>query len=282
MTPERWQQIGELFKTAVRIDPAGREAWVLAACGGDDELRAEVTRLLANDERADRVGLLTPPGPIGPPSDQTESRSPRVEASPQWPGPVSIAGAALALDTKGFTPRQVIGPQAVRHKISEPPDIVRARLRELPIVYILLLAASALWRRAVLGEEDPTLYRVDGMVILALVVLIALLWSRWPVTLAGLKALELGMIGLLAGRVALAQYRMMLEFSLRADQLMAQLTLKNIVLLTSVLILTYGLYVPKSWRRAAVVVGPLALLPFATLSVLALRHPTATAWLWKG
>ena len=49
--------------------------------------------------------------------------------------------------------------------------------------------------------------------------------------------------------------------------------MKNIVLLTSILILTYGLYVPKSWRRAALVVGPLALLPFATLLVLYLRHP---------
>ena len=27
MTPERWRRIGELFEAAVRIDPAGREAW---------------------------------------------------------------------------------------------------------------------------------------------------------------------------------------------------------------------------------------------------------------
>ena len=64
--------------------------------------------------------------------------------------------------------------------------------------------------------------------------------------------------------------------------MMAQLTMKNIVLLTSILILTYGLYVPKSWRRAALVVGPLALLPFATLLVLYLRHPEAMGWLGRG
>ena len=168
MTPERWQQIGELFKAAVRIDPAGREAWLRAACGGDDELRAEVTRLLAHDERADRVGFLTPPGPVAP------------------------SGDAPADDTEGFTPRRAIAPLAGRHTISEPADIVRARLRELPIVYILLLAGSAHWRLAVIGE-DPTLDRVDGMAILALAGLIALLWSRWPVPLPGLKALELVM-----------------------------------------------------------------------------------------
>ena len=90
------------------------------------------------------------------------------------------------------------------------------------------------------------------------------------------------MIGLLAGRFAFVEYRLMLEFSLRGEPMMAQMTLKNVVLLTAVLILTYGLYVPKSWRRAALVVGPLALLPFATLPVLALRHPAAMAWLGKG
>ena len=62
----------------------------------------------------------------------------------------------------------------------------------------------------------------------------------------------------------------------------APMVLKNVVLLTAVLILTYGLYVPKTWRRAALVAGPLALLPFATLSVLALQHPAAMAWLWEG
>ena len=48
--------------------------------------------------------------------------------------------------------------------------------------------------------------------------------------------------------------------------MMAQLTMKNVVLLTAILILTYGLYVPKSWRRAALVVGPLALLALRDLA----------------
>jgi serine/threonine-protein kinase len=62
----------------------------------------------------------------------------------------------------------------------------------------------------------------------------------------------------------------------------APMTFKNVVLLTAVLILTYGLYVPKTWNRAALVAGPLALLPFATLSVLALEHPAAMTWLSEG
>jgi tRNA A-37 threonylcarbamoyl transferase component Bud32 len=112
--------------------------------------------------------------------------------------------------------------------------------------------------------------------------MIAVLWSRWSIPLAWLKALELGMIALVASRIALTQYRLMLLYSLRGDKMMAQLTMKNVVLLISILILTYGLYVPKSWRRAALVAGPLALLPFATLMVLDLQYPDAMSWLWKG
>ena len=43
-------------------------------------------------------------------------------------------------------------------------------------------------------------------------------------------------------------------------------SLKNNTLFTAILILTFGLYVPKDWRRAAAVGGVLAILPCATLA----------------
>ncbi len=121
MTPERWRQIGDLFDAAVRIDPAGRQAWLRAACGGDDDLRTEVGRLLAQDERADRDGLLTSLGPRGPPPDRTASWHPRAGGRPpQQPGPIAAVGNASADDTGGFTPKAAIAPQTGPHSISEP------------------------------------------------------------------------------------------------------------------------------------------------------------------
>jgi len=103
MTPERWREVGELFKAAVRIDPAGGEGWLRAACGGDDELRAEVGRLLALDERADRDRFLAPTEATGPPADRTGKAPPRV-ATPRWqPGP-----AGPAEDMRGFRRRSKI------------------------------------------------------------------------------------------------------------------------------------------------------------------------------
>jgi serine/threonine-protein kinase len=283
MTPERWRQIDDLFDAAVRVAPAAREAWLRDACGGDDDLRAEVGRLLAQDERSDRDGFLAPPEATGPTADPTESWPARDGArTPQPPAPGARAGGTPVDDRGGFTPWKAIAPHTPRETVSEPPAVVRARLRELPMIYILMLGIAMFWRRTVLGNEDLTLYRVDVVIIMALVGLIALLWSRWPIPLGWLKALELGMLALLACRLTFVQYRLMLLYSLREDPMMAQLTMKNVVLLTSILILTYGLYVPKSWRRAALVVGPLALLPFATLLVLYLQHTEAMMWLRHG
>ena len=176
----------------------------------------------------------------------------------------------------------MIASKAGAVSISEPVDVVRARLRELPVIYLLMMGILILWRSTVHTGNDPTLYRLDAMIIGLLAGIIALLSTSWPISLNGLKTLELGIIGLLAGRITFGQYRLMLDFSLREDTMMAQLTMKNVVLLTAILILTYGLYVPKSWRRAALVVWPLAILPFATLLALYVRYPEAMDWLLRG
>jgi serine/threonine-protein kinase len=52
MTPERWQQIQDLFRAALDRDPGERAAFLDQACAGNPSLRAEVERLIASDEQA--------------------------------------------------------------------------------------------------------------------------------------------------------------------------------------------------------------------------------------
>jgi serine/threonine-protein kinase len=59
-------------------------------------------------------------------------------------------------------------------------------------------------------------------------------------------------------------------------------SLKNNTLFMAILILTFGLYVPKGWRRAAAVGGVLAILPCATLLALDYFHPPEMAWVTRG
>jgi eukaryotic-like serine/threonine-protein kinase len=54
LDPERWKQIEDVFQTAIDLtSPARREAYLTEACAGDDDLRAEVEKLLAQFEEAE-------------------------------------------------------------------------------------------------------------------------------------------------------------------------------------------------------------------------------------
>lgn len=46
MSPERWQQIEDIFQTALDLAPAERDPYVTKACGGDADLKRQVETLL--------------------------------------------------------------------------------------------------------------------------------------------------------------------------------------------------------------------------------------------
>ena len=52
MTPERWQQIDELYQAALDHEASQRDAFLGRACAGDAELRREVESLIASHDQA--------------------------------------------------------------------------------------------------------------------------------------------------------------------------------------------------------------------------------------
>ena len=46
-TPKRWQEIDRIFAAALERDPGARSAFLAEACGGDEQLRAEVESLIS-------------------------------------------------------------------------------------------------------------------------------------------------------------------------------------------------------------------------------------------
>ena len=55
MTPERWQQVEQLYHAVLELEP-GERAWFLAEnCKGDDDLRREVESLLAAEQSLNTV-----------------------------------------------------------------------------------------------------------------------------------------------------------------------------------------------------------------------------------
>jgi WD40 repeat protein/tRNA A-37 threonylcarbamoyl transferase component Bud32 len=61
MTPERAARVYDIFRAVLECDPSGRADRLDELCGDDGELRGEVERLLADDERAGRDDFLRPP-----------------------------------------------------------------------------------------------------------------------------------------------------------------------------------------------------------------------------
>ena len=63
MTPERWQQIDQLFHAALGYEPAQRPGFLVSACGGDEELRLEVESLISSHQEAESF-IEMPPGDL--------------------------------------------------------------------------------------------------------------------------------------------------------------------------------------------------------------------------
>ena len=70
MTPERWQEVYELFLEVLPLNPDQRNVRLRERCADDRELRALVERLIASDAEAERQNFLPVPdassGLIGP------------------------------------------------------------------------------------------------------------------------------------------------------------------------------------------------------------------------
>src|SRR5262249_25655511 len=55
MNPERWEQVEQLYHSALERDVSQRAAFLNAACAGDDSLRREVESLLAHQTEAESL-----------------------------------------------------------------------------------------------------------------------------------------------------------------------------------------------------------------------------------
>ena len=285
MTPERWRRIDDLFDSALGVDPARREEWLRESCD-DDALRAEVSLLLARDEQATRDGFLTPPASLPGFSDATASW-PRGERHRPSNGLNAEAPprprSRFVADSAGFTPKAAIARGRETQTSPEARALVQARLRELPLIYVLIYGIFITWRHLIMGNVDPTISILNAALIVVLGGFSLALWGKRQFSLGRLHALEVGMFALLAAMLSFSLDRSLLRVSLRGDPVAGQMVIKNAMSLASILILTCGIYVPKTWRRAALLTGPIAVLPFATILVLYLQNPKALHWLggWR-
>ena len=126
--------------------------------------------------------------------------------------------------------------------------VIRVRLGQLAVIYVLLFGMTLVVRPFLLGVMDPVVAAVAGILFTLLLGLALVLSWRPAIPVAALRLLELAVTASLAGLLVLYLYRRLVERSLADDPLTAQLVEKNGVLLLSILILFHGIFVPKSLR----------------------------------
>ena len=181
----------------------------------------------------------------------------------------------------GFVPKAAIAAGDGDWLADETRTVVRTRLREMAVIYGLIFGMFVILRPFLLGLPTATISTPFWGAIALLAGLVLYLSSPQPVSLTRLRFLELAMVIAVASFIAYYQTSLFVERSLGRDPVRAQSVMKNFVLLTSILILTYGIYVPKGWRRAASVSAVLAVIPLASIVGSHLSYPRELQWVFE-
>jgi hypothetical protein len=159
-----------------------------------------------------------------------------------------------------------------RQPLSEERDLLAARL-DAAVQFLVLILGLGMVRSLFLPEQDTTLLLAQGWLVVALGIVHLWLASDRSLTVRQLRALELAVFGAFAGLLATSQYRLMLLRYVQDDATLVLAAMKGSALATLVLLTTYGIFIPTGWRRAALVVTPLALLPVAVAWLVLAAHP---------
>ncbi len=278
MNSARWSQIGKLFDEASSLPATERAEWLDSACGDDDALRAQVEHLLTHDGLADQDGFLDQPEVADPARLPTGSWRPAVSRDPVAEPEVSFHGQALPGEgTDCFSPKAAITSGRSQRSAEETRSVMQSRIRELPLLYIPIFATIVVLRPVVLDSLPMAILAPFGIVT-ATFAGIAILLSARKLSLAWLWRIELFMTVLLAGLIVVYEGRAIMGPFLQVDRIRAEKVMKNVILLVSLLMLVDAIYVPKGWRRAAIVSSSLALLPMATLAGAYLFHSELVRW----
>ena len=195
------------------------------------------------------------------------------------PSPILRAtrGTAPVDGTDGFSPKAAIASGRRQRSEEETRAVIQSRLRELPLIYVLIFGMMLLLRPVVLSSLSMAILAPFGIVA-ATFAGIAILLSARRFSLAWLRRIELVMTVGLAVLLVVYEGRAIIGPFLQVDRIRAEKIMKNVILLVSLLMLIDAIYVPKGWRRAAIVSSLLAMLPAATLVGAYLLHPESVRW----
>ncbi len=147
---------------------------------------------------------------------------------------------------------------------------LRTRLRA--VAFIFFLAGIVFLIRDLL-EQSSVSPVIEIALVAGLGLVSALLWSGRFCTIRQLRVVELAIFGSVAAFLAAQDYHMVYQEVIQGNPGLVLSRSVQALLHYSVLVAAYGIFVPNTWQRAAVLIGPMALAPLAAGVLLNGRHP---------
>jgi serine/threonine protein kinase len=167
--------------------------------------------------------------------------------------------------------RLALVPGTSSHLTDELHCLLRRRLRVAGLIaltaFAVFLVKNLFFPNASLPPQ-PLHLALHAAVVAVMTILCALLWSRLPFGMRGLRAIELGLFGSMVFffgylQITLFNSAQFVEWAVqeRHEKLFATLATMGNSLRWFVLLVLYGTFIPNTWKRCAAVVGFLVLLP---------------------
>lgn len=182
---------------------------------------------------------------------------------------------ALSPSRDSFVPGHRIVAQG-GSEASELRRLLQERLRAASIV--LVVGFGLFFLRSLLLNPLESLSVLFHALLLGMLILsLSLLSSTWRPTLRELRIFEVGLFAAVTVFFMAAQYVRMLRWVRFDNPMFFLAAVKSSVLCTFAMILTYAIFIPNTWRRAAAVIVPMAMAPVTVPWILGLLHPESYA-----
>ena len=148
--------------------------------------------------------------------------------------------------------------------------LLRTRLQSVALIFFV---AGIVFLIRDLLDQSSVAPVVETALVAGLGLAAGLLWSGRFCTLTQLRLVELAIFGSVAAYLAAQDYHVVYQEVIQGNGGLALSRSVHALLHYAVLVAAYGIFVPNTWQRAAILIGPMSLVPLATGFLLNVRHP---------
>ncbi len=165
-----------------------------------------------------------------------------------------------------------VGGDAQGDTLDDPTWLLQRRIRAAAVVLVVGFG-SAFVRSLFLHPLSSLFIRLQATVLVLLVSALAALSSRWRPRMPFLRVFESALFFMVVSFFLAAEYSLILRGVRADDPFLALGPVRSSVYWILATIFTYAIFIPNTWRRAALMILPMAVAPVVVPSILGAIHP---------